>query len=67
MKTAGRPLTASSKKVGVDIYAPLDRLQIIDGVVAQEKAGGNKKASRSELYNKAMDEYLQKHGHIEKP
>lgn len=62
---AGRPITGSSKKVGIDIYTPFDRLQIIDGIVKAKKAGGDKKASRSELYNEAMDDYLKKHGHID--
>jgi hypothetical protein len=60
----GRLLTTTSKKVGIDIYAPLDRLAIIDAMVAEEKEGGNNKASRSELYNKAMDEYLTRLGKL---
>jgi hypothetical protein len=56
-RTPGRPLSKGGPRVGIQIYVPLDVLQITDEVVAEEKQK-DPDASRSKWITEAM---IQRH------
>lgn len=68
-KNMGRPLKGRTRRFQQTIYAPGHILEIIDEIVAERKAAGEKDFSLSEFYNEAVTEKLHAMGKLsaEKP
>lgn len=54
----GRPLKGKKKRIQITIYADMDVLNALDELVYQQQMAGDRSASRSEEYNKAMKKHL---------